>query len=115
MTSPSGLVFLLSDFAFRLVGRVIDLGLKAFEKTVEEGVGVGALILQFVGVGDVAREIGEDYAPGEGIFPCTTTNADVLTVFGDPDAKDFEGGFVALCYGWNAEYFFDAHLYSCLT
>jgi hypothetical protein len=49
-----------------------------------------------MGVRNVAGEIGEDDTPGEGILPCATADADVLAVFGDPDAKDFEGGFVAL-------------------
>ena len=56
----------MCDFALGFVGGVVDLGLEAFEQALEEGVGVGAFVLKLVGVGDVAGEVGEDYAPGEG-------------------------------------------------
>ena len=40
---------LLGDFALRLVGGVVDLGVKAFEEAVEESLGVGGFVLQLVG------------------------------------------------------------------
>jgi len=89
----------LGDFAFGFVGGVVDLGLEAFEQTLEEGVGIGALILKLVGVSDVAGEVGEDDAPGEGIFPSAAADTDVLALLGDPDPHDLEGRFVAL-RGW---------------
>ena len=77
--------------------------MEAFEETGEEGILVEFVVLDFVGVGDVAGEVGEDDAPGEGVFPGSAVNADVLAVFGDPDAEDFEGGFVALGGGGRVE------------
>ena len=92
---------LLGDFALGFVGWVVDLGLEAFEQTLEEGIGVGAFVLKLVGVSDVAGEVGEDDAPGEGVFPGAAADGDVLALFGDPDAKDLEGRFVTLRYWWN--------------
>ena len=97
---------LLGDFAFGFVGGVFDFGVEAFEEAGEEGVLVELVVLDFVGVGDVAGEIGEDDAPGEGVLPGAAVNADVLSVLGDPDAEDFEGGFVALGGGGRVEVFF---------
>jgi hypothetical protein len=87
---------LLGDFALGFVGGVFDLGFEAFEEAVEEGFGVGVLVLKLVGEGDVAGEVGEDDAPGEGVLPGSAADADVLALFGDPDAENLEGGFVAL-------------------
>src|SRR6266550_2379480 len=106
---------LLGDFALGFVGGVVDLGLEAFEQTLQEGIGVGALILKLVGVGDVPGEVGEDDAPGEGVLPGATADADVLALLGDPDPHDFEGRFVALRYWWTAQSFFGAHLHPCPT
>src|SRR5258708_15874212 len=53
---------LLGDFALGFVGRVVDLGLEAFEQTLEECIGIGAFVLKLVGVSDVAGEVGEDDA-----------------------------------------------------
>ena len=77
--------------------------MEAFEEALEEGLGVDLGVLHLVGDGDVAGEVGEDDAPGEGVFPGAALNADVLALFGDPDAQDFEGGFVALGGGGNAQ------------
>ena len=93
---------LLCDFALRLIGRVVDLGLEAFKKTLQKGIGVSAFVLELVGVSDVPGEVGEDDAPGEGVFPRAATDADVLSVLGDPHPQDLEGRFVALRYGWDA-------------
>ena len=105
---------LLGDFAFGLVGGVFDFGVEAFEEAGEEGfgveVGVGGLVLQLVGESDVAGEVGEDDAPGKGVFPGTALDGDVLAVLGDPDAEDFEGGFVALGCGGNGEGFVGCHV-----
>lgn len=94
---------LLGDFAFGFVGGVVDFGFEAFEEAFEEGFGVDFVVLHFVGVGDVAGEVGEDDSPGEGVFPGAGADGDVLTLFRDPDAEDFEGGFVALGGGGRVE------------
>jgi hypothetical protein len=95
----------LGDFALGLVGGVFDFGLEAFEEALEEGGGVDGFLagLELVGEGDVAGEVGEDDAPGEGILPSAGAKADVLALLGHPDAKDFEGGFVADCGGRDFE------------
>ena len=103
------LVWLLGDFAFRLVGGVVDFGFEAFEETGEEGFAVEASGLHFVGERDVAGEVGEDDSPGEGIFPGAAADADVLALFGDPDAENFEGGFVALGGGGDIQEFVGSH------
>ena len=87
--------FLLGDFAFGFVGGVFDFGVEAFEEARGEGVDVGAGMLEVVGEGDVAGEVGEDDAPGEGVLPGAGADADVLTLLGDPDAENFKGGVVA--------------------
>ncbi len=102
---------LLGDFALGFVGGVVDFGLEAFEQTLQEGVGVGAFILDLVSVSDVTGEVGEDDAPGEGVFPGATSNADVLALLGDPDAHDLEGCLVALCCRWNGQIFLDTHFH----
>jgi hypothetical protein len=62
-----------------------------------------------MGVRDVPGEVSEDDSPGEWVFPGAAANADVLTLFGDPDTEDLEGRFVALRYWWNAKNLFDTH------
>ena len=105
----------MGDFTFGFVGGVVDLGFEAFEEAVEEGVLVDGGTLQLVGVGDVAGEVGEDDAPGEGVFPRPAADADVLALFGDPYAEDFEGGLVALGgWGW-VEVFVGGHIVSNRT
>ena len=92
---------LLGDFALGFVGGIVDFRLEAFEQTLEERVGIGGFILKLMGVSDVPGEVSEDDAPGEGVFPGTIADADVLALFGDPDAQNLEGRFVALRYRWN--------------
>jgi len=94
-------VRLLGDFAFGFVGGVFDLGLEAFEEAIEKGFGVGVFVLKLVGEGDVAGEVGEDDAPGEGVLPGSAANADVLALLCDPYAENLEGGFVALRFFGN--------------
>ena len=92
---------LLGNFAFGFVGGVFDFGVEAFEQAFDESFGVGVGMLDLLGEGDVAGEVGEDNAPGEGVFPCAGADADVLALLGDPDAKDFEGCLVAGGGGWD--------------
>jgi len=94
---------LLGDFAFGFVGGVFDFGVEAFEQAFDEGVGVGFGVLQLLGQGNVAGEVGEDDAPGEGVFPGAGADADVLALLGDPDAEDFEAGLVASGGGRDVE------------
>ena len=75
----------LGDFAFGFVGGVFDFGVEALEETLDEGVGVGLGVLKLLGEGDVAGEVGEDDAPGEGVFPGARADGDVLALLGDPD------------------------------
>jgi hypothetical protein len=99
----------MGDLAFGFVGGAVDFGGEAFEQAVEEGVFVGLLVLEFVGESDVAGEVGQDDAPGEGVFPCSATDADVLRFLGDPDAQNFEGGFISLGCGRDVEGFLWTH------
>lgn len=101
--------FLLGDFAFRFVGGVFDFGVEAFEEALDEGVDVGFGVLELLGEGDVAGQVGEDDAPGEGVFPCAGADGDVLALLGDPDAEDFEGGLVAGGGGRDVEMFGGGH------
>jgi len=100
---------LLGDFAFGFVGGVFDFGVEAFEEPFDEGFGVGLRVLELVGEGDVAGEVGEDDAPGEGVFPGAGADADVLALFGDPDAQDLKGSFVAGGGGRDVEVFVGCH------
>jgi len=86
---------LLGEVAFGFVGGVFDFGMEAFEEALDEGVGIGFGVLELLGEGDVAGEVGEDDAPGEGVVPGAGADADVLALLGDPDAEDFEGGLIA--------------------
>jgi hypothetical protein len=101
----------LFDFAFGLVGGVFDLGLEALEYAGEESFGIDGLLtgLQLVRMGDVAREVGKDDPPGEGVFPGSGAKADVLTLLGDPDPEDFEGSLVDGGGWWNLEVFVRGH------
>ena len=101
---------LLGNFAFGFVGGVFDFGVKAFKQAFDEGVSVGFGMLDLLGQGDVAREVGENNAPGEGVFPSAGADADVLALLGDPDAEDFERGLVAGGGGWDVELFRGCHL-----
>ena len=107
-SGPRGLS-LLGEVAFGFVGGVFDFGMEAFEETLDEGVDVGFGVLELLGEGDVAGEVGEDDAPGEGVFPGAGADADVLALLCDPDAEDFEGGFVAGGGGRNVEVFSGGH------
>jgi hypothetical protein len=93
---------LLGYFALGFVRRVVDLCLEAFEQSGQKRIGVSTFILKLMRERDVAGEIGEDDAPREGVFPGAAANADVLALFGDPDAHNLEGCLVTLCDWWNA-------------
>jgi hypothetical protein len=99
----------LGDFAFGFVGGVFDLGVEAFEEAFDEGFDVGGGGMELLGEGDVAGEVGEDDAPGEGIFPGAGADGDVLALLGDPDAEDFEGALVAGGGGGDVEGFGGGH------
>jgi hypothetical protein len=100
----------VGHFAFGFVGRTFDFGVEAFQETLEKGVPISLLVLQFVSKGDVAGEVGEDYSPSEGVFPGAAADADVLALFGDPYTEYFERGLVALGDGWDAQGFFRTHV-----
>jgi hypothetical protein len=52
-------------------------------------------------VHDVAREIGENDSPGEGVFPDAGAKADMLSLLGDPEAQKLKGGGVTTrSRGW---------------
>jgi hypothetical protein len=102
----------LGDFTFGLVGGVVDFGFEAFEEALEEGVSVDGFVLHVVGIGDVTGEVGEDDSPGEGVLPCSAAEADVLALFGYPDAENFKGGFVALRRRRWGEGFVGCHSFS---
>jgi len=84
----------LHDFAFGLVGGRFNLCMEAFKDALEKGIAVDVFAVHGFGVDDVAGEVGEDDAPGKGIFPGAGAQADVLALLGDPDAEEFEGRFV---------------------
>ena len=105
---------LLGDFAFGLVGGIFDFGVEAFEQAFDEGVDVGFGLLELLGEGDVAHQVGEHDTPGEGVFPGAGADADVLALLGDPDAENFEGGFVAGGGGRDFEIFGGRHEVICL-
>ena len=73
--------------------------MEAFEDAGEVGVAVDVFAVKSLGVDDVAGEIREDDAPGEGVFPRAGAEADVLSLLGYPDAEELKGGFVAGCGG----------------
>jgi len=99
------LIRLLGDFAFGFVGGVFDFSLEALDETFQECRRVNWFFagLELVGESDVAGEVGEHNAPGEGIFPGAGAEANMLALLGHPDAQDFKGGFVASGGGWDLE------------
>ena len=101
---------LVSDFPLWFVGWRLDFGVEAFEEAFEEGVFVDVLLGHGVGVDDVAGEVGEDDAPGEGVLPRAGAERDVLALLCNPDADKFEGGFVAGGGGGRVEVFLRGHV-----
>ena len=85
---------LLRDLAFGLVGGRFNLRVKTFQHALEEGLLIQALAVHGFCVDDVAREVREHDSPGKRIFPGAGAQADVLTLLGNPDAQQFEGGLV---------------------
>ena len=52
---------------------------------------------------DVPCKVGEHHAPVGRIVPDAGPEADMLSLLGNPDAKQLEGGFVALGHGRDVE------------
>lgn len=96
---------LLRDLAFRLVGWVFDLRLKAFKHARQEGGRVSRLFsgLELVRERNVTGQIREHDAPSKGVVPGAGSEADVLTLFSHPYPEDLKGGFVASGGRWNFE------------
>ncbi len=106
---------LLRDFALGFIRRIVDLGLEAFEQSLQKGVRIGPFILQFVGMRNMPRQVGQHDPPRKRILPGPAANADMLPLLGNPDPKNLEGGLIALRCRRNTQNFFSTHLHPCST